>query len=294
MDFLLVLDYIDLMFNYFLKQSLRLIIFFQIIQVSIPFTCADELAKFDTAVSDEKEHLFERKKAYQYSSSGNNYNSRRSHHGYSSFGEALLGEVVGELFGTIFFLGIMEGGVASAERMNPGKNIDVIPRDAGEPLIPFLRLDSHYQWVDTDIYALDFRAEGGWGPFAVGIRNTRYKENLEDDTKDELDLLQIEFLYRMSWSKYFEMDIGIGALDVNGEEGNSGTSFSMPVLIYPVKNMGIEFRPTWTDINGNKIRDYDSCLVFRTDYVSIKGGYRVVKIDEESLSGPYVGISFYY
>jgi len=270
------------MFKPFFKTFLRAIIFFQIIQISISITYAGDLAQFESNLAQEESPI--------YFSNSDNCCSNNS----CSFGDAFLGEVFGELFGAIFFYGLFAGGQDSVARINSENNLDVVPRDLGEPLIPFMRFDTHYQWVDTDIYALDFRFEGGWGPFGFGFRRTKYNEKVKNYNKDELYTSQLEFLYRMSSSPHFEFDIGIGALYVNGDKDTSGTSVSLPVLIYPIKNIGIEFRPTWTSINGNSVRDYDGCLVFRTSYVSIKGGYRTVNVENESLNGPYVGVSIYF
>ncbi len=163
---------------------------------------------------------------------------------------------------------ITEGGMNSWDRVASEAAITARPRKEGSPplerrqlgeaLIPFVRLDTSYQHVESDIHALDARLELGYGPFAVSARNTHYKE---DDPDDRLDVREIHLLYRMSFGNSVEVDLGVGQLTIDGKGKNSDISFSLPILFHPKEWLGIEFRPAWAHINENAIQDYDVSLL---------------------------------
>lgn len=164
---------------------------------------------------------------------------------------------------------------------------DISLRLAGEPLIPFVRLDLSYQRNDSRISAYDYRFEAGYGAIALGYNQTRYKEHLPDDS---LKLTRIYGLYRMSFGSRLEIDWGIGSLEVTGNERKSYLYITTPVLVHSSRRIGFEFRPSWA---GN-ISDYDISMLLKSKYAAIKLGYRKLSAGTESLKGPYVGLSVHY
>lgn len=165
------------------------------------------------------------------------------------------------------------------------------PRETGEVLIPFFRLDAAYQNVDSDVEAIDIRAELGYGPIALSIRDTNYQES---DPDDELEIFQMHALYRMSFSEAFEVDAGLGILTIDGDGQNSGLSLTLPVLIRYTENLGFEFRPSWSSVNGNTIQDYDVGAMLGMRFVALRAGYRWIESENTSLNGPYLGISIHF
>ncbi|MGA1871722.1 MAG: hypothetical protein ACMUJM_24605 [bacterium] len=167
------------------------------------------------------------------------------------------------------------------------------PRELGYPLSPFFRIDIGYQNVESDIYATDSRIEGGYGLIGAQFRKTVY---MEDTPSDELSITHIHALSRILFGggkeEVLEIDMGIGASIINGDNTNSGISFSSALLFYPLKIVGFEFRPCWSSINDNSLSDYDMGLLFNWLYVSLRIGYRWVESENESLNGSYVGFSF--
>jgi hypothetical protein len=177
------------------------------------------------------------------------------------------------------------------ESVNPSTVPPYRPRMPGDPLIPFIRYDFSVQDVESDVEAFDHRFEGGYGLFAFQIRNTRYRE---DEPSDDLDLFQIHFLLRLYFDESFEMDLGLGSLRIDGEEANSGASFTLPVHFYPTRRLGVVFRPAWANVNENTIEDYDLAIVYRFPFAALRAGYRWVMSGSESLDGFYLGASLCY
>ena len=164
------------------------------------------------------------------------------------------------------------------------------PRKKGEALLPFIRLDTGFQYVDSDIDALDFRLEVGAGPFGAQFRQTHYDERIP---VDELDIKQWHLMTRMS-AKYLEVDLGLGSMIIEGNNTNSGFSFTLPILFHPKDFAGVEFRPAWAFINDNTIQDYELTLSLGWQYISFRIGYRWMCSPHVSLSGPLAGLSLRY
>jgi hypothetical protein len=192
-----------------------------------------------------------------------------------------------------FYLALA-GGTQSWERVLPPTTPDGFTpplRSRGESLIPFLRVDLAYQDVTSDVQATDARVEGGFGPFGIQVRYTHYTEESPDDV---LDFTQIHGLYRMSVSRYVEIDLGFGAGLLSGDGENSGFSFALPLTIQPTSWLGLGFRPSWTTIGGNSIGDYDLRIEPGLPFVTAIGGYRWVTTEGATLEGPFLGGSFHF
>jgi hypothetical protein len=192
-----------------------------------------------------------------------------------------------EAFADIIILSFAYGGIHSFERLNPEEE-DARLRHPGEALIPFVALDVNAQNVESDVWAWDVRGEIGYACFGFQARRTHYREA---EPRDELNAQAFHFLYRMSFGPHVEVDLGFGALELRGNAVNRGFSFTMPVLVYPTENFGIEYRPAWSTIDENRLYDHDLSLVLGFRYGFIRGGYRWFYGDNESLSGPQAGVS---
>lgn len=160
-------------------------------------------------------------------------------------------------------------------------------RLAGEPLIPFARLDLSYQHNDPRTKAYDYRFEAGYGALALGYNQTRYRERAPNDS---LALTRIYGLFRMSFGSHVEVDWGVGSLEVDGNEHRSLLYITTPILVHLSRRIGFEFRPSWA---GN-ISDYDMAILLKSKYAAIKLGYRKLSAGTESLNGPYAGLSVHY
>lgn len=186
---------------------------------------------------------------------------------------------------------LLFGGEASWARVQPSPVdadlLDVSPRNAGEAVIPFARLDIGYQNVESDVEALDWRLEGGYGPIGIHFDRTRYRE---DNPRDDLALTRVYGLYRMSFGSEVEVDIGLGTLMMDGEMHNDRFSLTLPLLIHPSESVGVEFRPAW----ATNVADYDLALLLGARWASLKLGWRWVRSPNSSLDGPYAGVSLHF
>lgn len=189
-----------------------------------------------------------------------------------------------------FKIAILSMGVGLAQSLERVNGEGDNPRQVGEPLIPFVRLDGAWQDVTGDVEAVDTYIQGGYGPLALDYRHTRYTES---QPRSHLDLHWAHVLARMSYGDQVEADLGLGGFWMEGATHSSGTSFTTALLVYPDEHWGVEFRPTWASLDGGStIRDCDLALHLRQGVASVKLGYRWVKSPHITLDGPYAGLVF--
>jgi len=178
-------------------------------------------------------------------------------------------------------IAMIAGGVHSWQSVAHTVGTDVEPRRPNEPLIPFFRGDVSYLPMSGDIDAWDARVEAGYGPFAVEYDLL----SLEEDTGDELEVRRVCALYRMSFGKRVEVDLGIGSMTLEGADRHSEMAFTTPVLVWPTDRWGIEFRPAWARFEGSTLQDYDLGFFVNWRGVGLKAGYRWLRSDNEDIRG---------
>lgn len=190
--------------------------------------------------------------------------------------------------------GFIAGGSNSWYRVNPPTDTrsevnGSAPRQPGDPLIPFVRLDGSYQYLDSDVDAWDYRIQVGYGPIALEYGNSRYHEKAPEDY---MNVRRAAVLYRMSASHLLEIDIGLGAVELDGNSKHRAFCFSLPVLFYPKEYLGVEFRPYWAHLNGSRFNEYDVAACATLYGLGLKAGYRWLVTPNSSLHGPYTGLIF--
>ena len=174
--------------------------------------------------------------------------------------------------------------LASGQRLS----LDLsLMRELGDPVIPYVRVDAAYHDVSSDIEAEDFYAQLGHGALGVDLRYTQFTE---EQPRDTLDLLWVHALGRLSYYKHLEIDIGAGMVQMKGNDRNEGFSFTMAALFYPMDWWGVELRPTFAELNSSTLTDIDVSLHLRYSVGGVKFGYRWLKSENLSLTGPYAGV----
>jgi len=164
---------------------------------------------------------------------------------------------------------------------------DSVRREPGDILIPFVRYDFFRQSVNASIYANDNRIEAGFGPIAVLLEEYIFHNRA---TGSGLTIDRQMFLYRMSPSKDFEFDLGLGQTTLAGVERTPLGSFSIPAKLRVAEGVVVEFIPTWSGI----MSDYEAALHWGMQYGSLKVGYRYLSTPTANLKGPYAGFALYF
>ena len=252
---------------------------------------ADKLNKFEKDATKHRENKRD-----------DNRRRRRDYSGYDSGneGSSNLTEAIGLIFlgasayGFQNSYNMIHAPSTAADAASP-PSISVKLREPGDPVIPYFRFDSSYQRIDSDTDATDFYSQIGYGPAAVDMRLIRFNEkDHTTGTTTHLDIKRVHFLGRMSYGSNFEVDAGVGWIQIDGQQRSDGFSFTLPILYYPSQYWGVEFRPAWANINGSSIEEYDVSAHLCWKHIGIKAGYRWLKSEETSLNGPYAGVVIRY
>ena len=211
-------------------------------------------------------------------------------HNSTSTSTSREGNGLGDELAQDFMDGVMNvliaGGQYSMQRVASGK-YDSLHRNAGEPLIPFLRYDFAYQHVSSSIDARIHRFESGYGPIALLLEDFTFNESAPSNT---LEIERQMLMYRMSVGNEAEVDLGIGKSIITGMQRTTIDVISLPVKFMIGENTSVELRPVW----GGTVDDYEVALHWGMQFASLKIGYRLLSSPGASLNGPFAGVAFYY
>ena len=192
--------------------------------------------------------------------------------------DSLFSIIVAQLLG----YGIIE---STARVSSTAATRGLKPRAPGEALIPYVRADASTAWlIDDDIQAYRISGQVGWGALAV---HAHYSKLTESGPVDDLDLVDISALFRMSFGSYVEIDIGTGG----GWFGkDAGFILSTPIRVHPSEYAGVEFVPSWLFIGDTVVQRYRAVVLAGLPYVSAQAGIQVYKTESVELFGPTVGL----
>lgn len=209
--------------------------------------------------------------------------------------DTMWGRLGADFVGSLIWVSLVAPGQASWARtagdMDRLTEFDMEPRQPGDPLLPLVRFDFAHFDLQSNVEALDFRLQAGYGPFAVEINPTFYKEQAP---AANLDLYRIWGLYRLTYHNRIEVNLGVGAIVLDGNETNTGFSYTTPVLVRPYDWLLLEFRPIWSEIKGSSIDEYEIGALLNWQNIAVKGGYRWTRSPNVSLNGPFFGLSIRY
>lgn len=172
---------------------------------------------------------------------------------------------------------------------HPPEKIEL--RQPGEPTLPFFQIEENFIRVNSDLSAFDTNLEFGYGPYGLSWRYSIYQEK---HPRDELTLSQLHLLLRFSTSSAKELGVGIGSIEIRGNNRNSGFSLTTPLKVYLRPYFGIRIKPSFGWINDNYIGDYDLSLAFTQRYFSAVLGYRFLEANGVDLNGAYADLTFHY
>lgn len=202
---------------------------------------------------------------------------------HEDHGNDLGQELASDLINATMDIAI-EVGAATMKRVNSGAD-ELVRRDNGDILIPFLRYDFSRQSISGAIFALDNRVEAGYGPLAMMFEKYAFY-----DRASTLTFYRQMLLYRASTSKDFELDLGAGQTVMYGTLRTPLGSFSIPVKLRVADAVTIEFIPTWS----GTINDYETALHWGGKFASFKVGYRYLSSPDMNLKGPFAGLALYF
>ena len=175
---------------------------------------------------------------------------------------------------------------------------DLIVHSPGAPVLPYVRADYNWQYLNSNLVADDVRLEAGYKCLAFHGRRTRYAEK---NPTDDSDINQFYGVIRVGGEDVDESDrtnwgevgIGIGGMQQIGNSEFSSWALTVPLKIYPAEWIGVEFHPAWYRPQDRVIGDYDLSVSLGWRFVQFRGGYRWLWVQGvgHKLNGPYAGLS---
>jgi len=168
------------------------------------------------------------------------------------------------------------------------------PRKKGYRIIPFARFDLSFGDMNSDIKLSDSTIEFGFGAISVMYRHSQFKES---SPSDKLELDQLFFNYRMTFSDQAQWDVGLGDYSLEGNRELSGSAVRFGFTWLSQSRFGVEFNYITTTGNQLHINDREFALLYSLDYVSIKVAHRYIYSSnngDTSLRGPSLGFSFHF
>ncbi len=175
----------------------------------------------------------------------------------------------------------------------------------GHAVMPTLRADLNWQYIDGDNEAIDGRIELGYKAIGFLARSTKY-EGIDEDTGADLTqrinqycaTLRFGGRWPDAFPGAFEVAFGLGVAHQKGDlSDDSSIALTVPLKYHPTDWLGVEFRPAWyeADYGGfvYNIGDYDLSASLGYRYVQFRAGYRWLWFNSigRTLDGPYAGIS---
>ncbi len=156
-------------------------------------------------------------------------------------------------------------------------------RKSGDRVLPFARAEVSYQRVFEDTDGLNTRVELGYSVVGASFSFLQYWEH---DPRDRQSQFSGAFLYRISASRKFRMDLSLGGRTLRGNKVQSGFEGGVLTGIYPAENWGFEGDGRWTDISEHTLHDYRIGGVFLRQYWNIRAGWRWQHLGDKTLHGP--------
>ncbi len=198
-------------------------------------------------------------------------------------------DIVSSIFGSVTDAILTVGSHNTEVRASSNNsNTYITPREPGSPLLPLLRLDGSRHDLNNGLLGDDVRIELARSLLGVQARVTNFKET---NPSDSLKLTSIHGLYRLSYGNTVGINLGLGISNLDGNSSTTGFSFTIPVYWHFHENLGIEYKPTFSQFNGTDVIDSDASLMFTYHAASLMLGHRTISSPNESLSGTYIGLS---
>jgi len=186
---------------------------------------------------------------------------------------------IGALIGSLFEIGLL----SAASGMDD--------RRPGAPTTAIARVETTYQpLAHADVDGLATRAELVFGFIGVGGEFLRYWEQRPDQS---LEIGSIEGLFRIAPNRHFQLTLAGGSRHIAGRQGYWAHGGGFSLGIHPWRWLGVETDLRWSKVGDRTLGDYRAGVLMRIPrfpYLAVRGGYRVIQYQAETLDGPEIGL----
>ncbi len=163
-------------------------------------------------------------------------------------------------------------------------------REAGAPAAALLRLEGSYQRLNSaDVDGYTLRGDLVWEFFGIGGEFIRYRE---DSPSQNFDFTTIEGLFRFVPHEALRLTLAAGSRRLEGKRKTTAFEGGLSFGAYPIDWLGVEIDLRWADLGNATLGDYRIGGLLRHPdfpFIALRGGYRNIQIQGESLHGGEIG-----
>lgn len=158
-------------------------------------------------------------------------------------------------------------------------------RANGDPMLPMLRISSHWLYSNSDINAQLNRIELGYSFLGMS-----YSQNSLSEDGDKLTLANTLIHYRMSFHNNFSWDFAYGRGKMNGNQEHDGSVFAMPMRLRFKPNWHFEYYPVWSSYKGGSLSEHQFSFNYHYKYIGATLGYKTWSAGTASVDGLFTGL----
>jgi len=162
----------------------------------------------------------------------------------------------------------------------------------GDPDLPEFRLDLQGAGLDPSVRGSQVRFQFGFGLIALQPDWLELSERGPGLPK--LDRFTVQGLFRVSPSRKFEIDLGVGGTVLAGDRMDRGWTLSLPVSYAPARWCALRWTPVVSFLGGDVLSDEELSLWWTHRYISAFAGWRWISAGNAQIDGPTAGISLSY
>jgi hypothetical protein len=158
-------------------------------------------------------------------------------------------------------------------------------RKKGDPILPSVRLTSHWLQGSGNVNAMLNRVEAGYG--LIGLS---YSRNTLDEQGDTLTLENTLVHYRMSFGNDLSWDLAYGRGKMNGNQSHDGDVFAMPIRYRINPAWHFEYYPVWSSYNGGSLSEHQFSFNYHYKYTGVSIGHKRWSAGLTTVSGLFAGL----
>jgi hypothetical protein len=158
-------------------------------------------------------------------------------------------------------------------------------RTSGDPVLPLLKFSAHALLATDDIVGVSNYIEVGYGAIAIS-----YSNNLLFEAGDDLQIENTLFHYRMSLGNAVAIGFAAGSGEMNGEDKNTSSIFSMPIRFEINENYNFEYYPVWSNFNAGEMAEHQFSLNRHYEYFGLTLGYKKTVASSVAIHGMFAGL----
>lgn len=155
----------------------------------------------------------------------------------------------------------------------------------GDPLLPTLRVSTHWLYSGNNINTQLKRIEAGYSFLGIS-----YTQNILNEDDDQLTLENTLIHYRMSFHNNFSWDFAYGRGKMNGNQKHDSSVFAMPIRLRFHPDWHFEYYPVWSSYKSGSLAEHQFSFNYHYKYIGANVGYKTWSAGDTTIDGLFTGL----